>query len=103
MVNQYTPDVVSPPGHTLKEVLIDRGIPLRRVCQYMGIKKRIFRGILNGKQQITPEIAKRLEILFGVEESFWNNLEANYQEYLLQKYSEKKKGIKKLWKKNQDF
>lgn len=79
-VNEYTPDSVSLPGETLREVLDERQMTQADLAERMGLPKKTVNEIVQGKAAITPEAALQLERVLGVPADFWNNLEQNYQE-----------------------
>ena len=45
-----------------------------------GIPLNVLGGIINGKQNITPEIAKKLGKAFGTSAEYWINLDGNKEE-----------------------
>ena len=47
-----------------------------------GINKKTINEIINGKAPITTSTALKLEYVFNIPASFWNNLESNYRESL---------------------
>lgn len=77
----YTPDVVYPPGETLREVLEDRGIPQAELARLTGRPKKTINEIIQGVAQLTPETALQLERVLGVPARFWLNLEHLYREH----------------------
>ena len=80
--NQYQPDVVSPPGETLLEVLEEKGMSQAELADRTGRPKKTINEIIKGKTAITPETAIQLERVLGTPASFWNNRERNYREWL---------------------
>ena len=80
--NQYHPDVVSPPGETLLEVLEERGITQAELADRTGRPRKTINEIVKGKTAITPETALQLERVLGVPASFWNARETLYREFL---------------------
>ncbi len=81
-VNQYFPDVVSPPGETLAELLEERGMTQAELAQRTGRPTKTINEIIQGKAAITPETALQLERVLGVPASFWNERERLYRESL---------------------
>ena len=71
--NQYAPDVVSPPGETLLEILEDRGMSQAELAERTGRPKKTINEIIKGKVALTPETAIQLERVLGTPASFWNN------------------------------
>jgi len=59
--NQYVPDVVSPPGETLLEILEDRGMSQAELAERTGRPKKTINEIIKGKAALTPETAIQLE------------------------------------------
>lgn len=80
--NQYTPDEVSPPGATLREVLAERGMSQAELAERTGRPTKTINEIINGKSALTPETAIQLERVLGIPASFWNNREKNYRDWL---------------------
>lgn len=80
--NEYLPDIVSPPGETLQEILEERGMSQAELAERMGRPKKTINEIIKGKATITPTTALQLERALGVPASFWNDREQNYRESL---------------------
>ncbi len=80
--NEYTPDVVSPPGETLLEKLKEIGMTQAELANRMGRPKKTINEIIKGKASITPETALQLERVLGIPARFWNNREQLYRQYL---------------------
>lgn len=83
--NQYNPDYVSPPGETLAEVLEERGMSQVELAERTGRPKKTICEIINGKAALTPDTALQLERVLGINATFWNQREQNYQEFLAKK------------------
>ncbi len=80
--NEWYPASVSPPGDTLAEELEVRGMTPSDLANQMDYPLITITGIIKGDDAITPEIATRLERVFGVSATFWNNRERRYRESL---------------------
>ena len=91
--NQYVPDVVSPPGETLLEILEDRGMSQAELAERTGRPKKTINEIIKGKAALTPETAIQLELVLGTPASFWNNREQNYRDWLARQ--EERKNLSK--------
>lgn len=78
-LNQYVPEVVSPPGDTLHELLLDRDMGQAELAERMGLPTKTIIEVVSGEAEVTPEIALQLERVLGVRASFWTNLERNYR------------------------
>jgi HTH-type transcriptional regulator/antitoxin HigA len=72
--------IAVPPGATIREQLENRGMSQREFAQRMGLSEKHISRLINGKVELTPDVALRLESVLGVPASFWNNLEAIYRE-----------------------
>lgn len=84
--NEYRPDVVSPPGETLQELLEERGITQAALADRTGRPKKTINEIVKGKAAITPETALQFELTLGVPAAFWNTREQHYREYLARRH-----------------
>jgi len=80
--NEYMPDVVSPPGDTLSEILEERGMSQAELSERTGRPKKMINEIIKGKAAITPATALQLERVLGAPASFWNDREQYYRESL---------------------
>ena len=78
---EYMPDVVSPPGETLLEMLEERGMSQSELAERTGRPIKTISEIINGKTAITTETALQFEKVLGVPARFWINRERNYQEW----------------------
>lgn len=75
--------IATPPGATIKEQLIDRGMNQKEFAVRMGMSEKHISKLINGEVQLTPETAVRLETVLGIPDSFWNNLESIYRSKLI--------------------
>ncbi len=76
----FSPDIAIPPGETLQEFLDSLAMTQVDLAKRTGLTTKTINEIIKGKAPITQETALKLESVFGIPASFWNNLEANYQE-----------------------
>lgn len=66
------------PGQVLKKFFMDPlGLSAYRVAKDIGITAIAMSHILRGKRSITPAVALRLGVYFGVEPDFWLSLQAH--------------------------
>lgn len=86
--NQYKPDFVTHPGLTLIETLESLGLSQVDLAERTGRTKKHINELVQGKAQITPDMALELERVLGVPAEFWNNREQAYQQYLTLKREE---------------
>lgn len=73
-------DLIIHPGETLKEVLDDRNILQKELAIRTGITEKHISNVINGKKKISPKFAKDLEYALGIDASFWNNLQTEYNQ-----------------------
>jgi len=95
--NKYTPDLVFPPGDTLKEVLEEIGMSQAELSERMSVTVKHVNSIVKGKASITEDTALRMERVLGVPASFWENLEQQYRSYLARKQERERLVEKKGW------
>ena len=72
------------PGETIKELLEVNNLTQNDLADKLGLELKTVNLILNGKAPITNETAFKLEMIFGIDASFFNNLEFNYRKKLNQ-------------------
>ncbi len=96
--NRYVPDIVSPPGETLEELLEERRISQAELAERTGLTPKTINEIIKGKAPITPDTALLLERVLGTPARFWNNRERLYREFLTQQreYEQLKKHTQRL-------
>lgn len=74
--------IASPPGATIKEQLVDRGMSQKEFAQRMDMSEKHISRLINGEVQLTPDMTVRLELVLGVPAQFWSRLESVYREKL---------------------
>lgn len=74
------------PGEILKiEIIEGRGLTIGKAAELLGITRPTLSNILNGKAAITPNIALRLETVFGGTARFWIRLQSSYELFIAKK------------------
>ena len=81
--------IAIPPGETVKEQLVDRGMKQKEFAVRMGMSEKHISRLINGDVQLTIEMARKLEMVLGVPTQFWCNLEAIYREDIAKVNEEK--------------
>lgn len=81
-LNEYEPDVVTPPGETLEETLRTIGMSNAELANRIGKTRKHVGAIINHGSPITPTTAIGLERALGIPASFWINRERHYRESL---------------------
>ncbi|MDB5104529.1 MAG: plasmid maintenance system antidote protein [Fibrobacteres bacterium] len=95
--NQYFPDMVSPPGETLRETLEALGMSQSELAERMGRPKKTINEIIKGKAALTPDTALQLERVLGISSGFWNNREYHYREFLAMRMEGERLRHKVAW------
>ena len=72
------------PGESLAEAIIDRGMSQHDLAVRTGMTEKHISTVINGRKNISPAFAKRLEYALGIKASFWMNLQMNYDQELLE-------------------
>ena len=80
--------IATPPGATIKEQLVDRGMTKKEFAARMDMSEKHISKLINGEVQLTSETSVRLEMVLGVPAKFWNNLEAIYREKIIKSEAE---------------
>lgn len=75
--------IAIPPGTTIKEQLVERGMLQKEFALRMGLSEKHVSRLINGEVLLTLEVARKLEMVLGVPAQFWCNLEAIYREELI--------------------
>ena len=57
--------IATPPGATIKEQLLDRGLSQKEFAVRMGMSEKHISKLINGEVQLTPDVAVRLEMVLG--------------------------------------
>ena len=78
-------EYVIAPGETILELLESNCMTQLDLSDKTGINKKTINEIVKGKAPITTSTALKLEYVFNIPASFWNNLESNYRESLERK------------------
>lgn len=77
----YEPGDVPAPGETLLEALDELEMSQSKLAARTGLTLKHINQIVKGNASITPSTAIALERATGVPASFWNALEADYQDH----------------------
>ncbi len=88
--NEYRPDLVTPPGETLQEVIETMGMTKAELADRIGKTPKTVGEIIKHGAPITPSTAMELEKVLGIPSSFWNNRERRYRESLARQEERKR-------------
>lgn len=80
--------IATPPGATIKEQLVDRGMSQKEFAVRMDMSEKHISRLINGEVQLTSDVAMRLEMVLGLPAHFWSNLENIYREKLVKAQAE---------------
>ncbi len=78
-----SPDLVIHPGETIADLLQERGITQKELALRTGESESFLSDVIQGKKDISKSLASSLQVIFDVPESFWLNLQANYDAEVL--------------------
>lgn len=88
--NEYTPDIVTPPGDTLQEIIDTIGMTKAELAIRIGKTPKFINDIINHNAAITPTTSMELEKVLGTPASFWNNRERRYRESIARQKERKR-------------
>ena len=77
-------------GDTIAEYLEVYSMTQKELAQRVDMTPKAITEAISGKTALTPQMSIKLESVFDVPASFWNNLESNYREKLIRLEEEKK-------------
>jgi len=72
--------IAIPPGVTIREQLENRSMNQKEFAQRMNMSEKHISNLINGKVELTHDVALRLESVLGISAQFWINREALYRE-----------------------
>lgn len=76
----FTPDAVTPPGDTLREMIEHADMKQVELAERTGLDKKTINLIVQGKAPVTQETALAFEKVFGLPARFWMALETQFAE-----------------------
>jgi len=77
---KFKPYIAIHPGEHLADILDGANMSQKELSDRIGITKETVNDIINGRNPVSPETAIKLERVFGISATFWNNLQTNYEE-----------------------
>ena len=80
--DEFRPDWVSAPGDTIADILEIRNLPTPEFARRMGQTLSETRGLLEGREPITSDLAQKLHEVLGASTAFWINRECHYRQGL---------------------
>jgi HTH-type transcriptional regulator/antitoxin HigA len=79
LANDLVPGLASHPGQLLKDELDSREMKQIDLAKELGIAKNVMSEIINGKRNLTPDLAVRLEDALGIKADFWMKYQMAYE------------------------
>lgn len=79
LANDLVPGSAMHPGQLLKDELDTRKMKQIDLAKELGIAKNVMSEIINGKRNLTPELAVRLEDALGIKAEFWMKYQMAYE------------------------
>ena len=70
-MGEFAPDLVSPPGDTIFDMLTERNMNLAEFQAQTGFDFPYLHDLLTGEASISPEAAWRLSVVLGSTAEFW--------------------------------
>ena len=81
------------PGEVLKELWLEpMGMTITEAAESLGVTRKTVSKIINGRGAITPEMALRIEIVFGSTAETWMNMQTAYDLWLMKDIRKSLKG-----------
>ena len=81
--DQFTPMWASPPGHTIMTRLDELGVDQETFAEWLDAPQEVVVGLLDGREPITVELARRLSSTVGASVQFWVNRDCQYRDSLV--------------------
>lgn len=84
------------PGEVLRELCLEPlGLSVTGAAEALGVSRKTLSAILNGRANISPEMAVRLSIAFGTSAESWLNQQMQYDLWIAEQ-NRKKLKVRKL-------
>jgi HTH-type transcriptional regulator / antitoxin HigA len=78
----FTPLWASPPGETIRTRLAELDLDVAQLAEQLGTSTNVANGLLDGREMITIDLAKRLSHFVGGSAEFWVNRDCQYRDDL---------------------
>jgi len=83
-INEYDNMVTNHPGYYVNEKIIEMGITQYEFARRLDVSPKTISKLVNGLIPLSNEVAHKLSIVFGTSVSMWLNLQALYDEEVIQ-------------------
>lgn len=74
----FNPDWVSPPGHTLSDIMREKGLGVTELAAETGISEIEISSVVDGSSRISLSVAESLSLFLGTSKDFWLNRDKVY-------------------------
>jgi plasmid maintenance system antidote protein VapI len=78
----FAPRWASPPGKTIRDALVERGLSLEVFAESIGVPDPRLQGLLSGSETISIELARRISTSIGGSVEFWMARDGQYRDDL---------------------
>ena len=82
-IRNFSPNWVSPPGDTIRDVLYEKNISVQEFAILMGLSDQQTNNLLTGTKKISNKLAEKLENTIGCTKNFWMKREILFRERLV--------------------
>lgn len=79
LANDLVPGSAMHPGELLRDELDARDIKHIDLAKSLGIAKNVMSEVINGKRNITPTLAVKLEEALDIKAEFWMRYQVSYE------------------------
>lgn len=98
---EYRDTIAFHPGYYVADIIDDMGISQAEFASRMGTNTKTLSNLVNGKANITNDLAKKLSVMMGTSSELWLNLQKAYDEKLIdiqkqQDFDEQKSIVKQI-------
>ena len=66
------------PGHTIRNMLNELGLSITGAAKALGVNRQTLNNLVNEHNGVSPEMALRLEAVFGSTADAWLQMQVNY-------------------------
>ena len=66
------------PGHTIRNMLNELGLSVTGAAKALGVNRQTLNNLVNEHNGVSPEMALRLEAVFGSTADAWLQMQVNY-------------------------
>ena len=80
---EYRDTIAFHPGYYVADIIDDMGISQAEFAFRMGTNTKTLSNLVNGKANITNDLAKKLSVMMGTSSELWLNLQKAYDEKLI--------------------